>query len=152
MAIKEAEKDENTGCTVTLLSDISLAETVSISSGNFTLDLDEYILECSKSTVLIILGGTIDIIAKEKGKISGRYGIYIGGGMVKVAASIDATDSYGKAIYIEAGNLTVSGGTIKGYEGIKGFATCEISIVIEESANIIGNYKGISIDDIKNRV
>ena len=146
-AITEAEKAGNEGCTVTLLSNISLTETVRISSGNFTLDLDEYILECSKSTVLIISGGTIDIIAKENGKIIGSQGIWIYGGTVKVAASIEATDSYGKAIYIEAGNLTVSGGTIKGYEGIKGFATCEISIVIEESANIIGNYKGISIDE-----
>ena len=144
LAIKEAEKDENTGCTVTLLSDISLAETVSISSGNFTLDLDEYILECSKSTVLIILGGTIDIIAKEKGKIKGYNGICIYGGTVKVAASIEATDLYGNAILITNGNLTVSGGTIKGDYGINKYNNSG-NIVIEESANIIGNIAGISI-------
>ena len=150
LAIEEAVKNEE--CKVTLLSDISLADTVRISSGKFTLDLDEYILDCSKSYVLNISGGTIDIIAKEKGKISGRYGIFIYGGMVKVAASIEAT-SAGSAIYIEDGNLTVSGGTIKGYEGIRVFCmeSNSASIVIKESANIIGNGNGINIyADMKN--
>lgn len=142
-AITEAEKDA--GCTVTLLSDISLTETVKISSGNFTLDLNEHSLKGSMSDyVLNISGGTIDIIAQEGGKIIGSQGICIYGGTVKVAASIEATDSYGNAILITDGNLTVSGGTIKGDYGIYKYNNSG-NIVIEESANIIGNIIGISI-------
>ena len=39
-AITQAQKSENSGCTVTLLNDVEITATVNIASGKFTIDLN----------------------------------------------------------------------------------------------------------------
>lgn len=137
-AITEAKKSD--GCTVTLLSDVFIEKTCKIDEGNFTLDLKDHtlVLKNTSNYVLEISSGTINIISEKNGKMKGNNGICILGGKVTVAANIEETWGYGIAIQISNGDLTVSGGTIKGFTGISACSSNgkNVSVIIKDGANV----------------
>lgn len=114
------------GCTVTLLDDVELTETLSIDNGTFTIDINGYDISYSFDTsvggsnwysAIEVASGTeitIDDSADEKGTISGAgSGVSIGWGTL-ILKDVTVKGGYNGAVVSADCKLIVDGATIIG--------------------------------------
>lgn len=126
----------------TLSADIGLAEVndaITVPAGvDLTLKMNNCSLtDCFRSNAINVNGGTLTLTGKGSIECNNGYGIMIVGGNVTLDGNQTITSTSDNAIFVsQGGNLTISGGTIKG--GNYGIFATESTVTIN-SGTVTGN-------------
>lgn len=129
-AVKDCKASDN--AEVKLLTNVTINNSLTISSGVFKLDLGTFNATNSNAVALMISGGTVEVTGTT-GKLSGTMGLSILNKNANVTISggtVTTNPNSTSAAIMSSGNLTISGGTVSGSG--RGIAATNGSLTISD--------------------